>query len=75
MGLSVCLMAGFDSSKIKNELFLPDNMEVKLVIAIGKSLEKVKIKEVGSEESVKYYRDENGVHVVPKRKLEDIIIN
>lgn len=75
MGLSVCLMAGFDSSKIKKELFLPDNMEVKLVIAIGKSLEKVKIKEVGSEESVKYYRDENGVHVVPKRKLEDIIIN
>lgn len=74
-GLSVCIMAGFDSEKIKEELFLPENMEVKLVMAIGKSLEKFKIKEIGNDESTNYYRDEAGVHVVPKRKLEDIIIN
>lgn len=75
MGLSVCLMASFDAKKIKEELFLTDNMEPKLVVAVGKSHEKVKIKDAGSEESVKYYRNEDGVHIVPKRKLEDIIIN
>ena len=75
MGLAICIMGGIDPKKVKEELFLPDEMEVKLIIAVGKSLEKAEIKEVESGESVKYYRDNDGVHIVPKRKLEDIIIN
>lgn len=75
MGLAICIMGGIDPKKVKEELFLPDEMEVKLIIAVGKSLEKAEIKEVESGESVKYYRDNDGVQIVPKRKLEDIIIN
>lgn len=75
MGLAICIMGGIDPKKVKEELFLPDEMEVKLILAVGKSLEKAEIKEVESGESVNYYRDNNGVQIVPKRKLEDIIIN
>lgn len=32
------------------------------------------IKEIEEGENIAYYRDENDVHYVPKRKLEDIII-
>lgn len=36
--------------------------------------EKVVLTEIEDGESTKYYRDENDVHYVPKRKLKDIII-
>ena len=40
----------------------------------GKPDEKIVLTEVSSGESIKYYRDDQDVHYVPKRKLEDIVI-
>ena len=45
-----------------------------LVIALGKPAETIILTEVGEDGNTAYYRDENDVHYVPKRKLEDIII-
>ena len=45
-----------------------------LVVAIGEPAETVVLMEVGPDGSVQYYRDENDVHYVPKRALEDILI-
>lgn len=47
---------------------------VDLVLAIGKPKEQVVIADVKEDGSVKYYRDENQVHYVPKRSLEDLIV-
>ena len=45
-----------------------------LIVAFGKPDEKIVLTEVSSGESIKYYRDDQDVHYVPKRKLEDIVI-
>ena len=43
-------------------------------MAFGKPAEKIVIKEIEEGESIAYYRDENDVHYVLKRKLADIIL-
>jgi hypothetical protein len=45
-----------------------------LVLALGKPKETVVLETVGPEGDVKYWRDEQSVHHVPKRRLEDIIV-
>jgi hypothetical protein len=45
-----------------------------LVLALGKPKETVVLDEVGPDGNIKYWRDSDGVHHVPKRKLEDIIV-
>ena len=44
-----------------------------LVVAIGEPEEKIVLEDVEPEESTNYYRDEQDVHYVPKRKLKDIV--
>ena len=46
-----------------------------LVVALGKPDEKIVLTEADRDGDTNYYRDENDVHYVPKRKLEDIVIN
>ena len=58
----------------KTLLGIGDHLEVKLVIALGKPVEKACIDDVGDDGDIRYFRDENQVHHVPKRKLEDLIL-
>ena len=71
-GLGACVIAAFDKNKIKKIVGLTPENEIMLVIAIGKPVETVVLDEVGEDGSIMYWRDENDVHHVPKRKLEDI---
>ena len=53
---------------------LPETIVPMLVVAFGKPDEEIVLTEVGPGENLKYYRDENDVHYVPKRRLEDIVL-
>jgi nitroreductase len=73
-GYGGCIIGSIKKEDLSRLLMIPDQFEILLVIALGKPKEKVIIEEISSDGDIKYYRDENGIHHVPKRKLEDIII-
>lgn len=74
MGLGGCMIGNFNAGGVRQVLALPEAMAPLLVVAIGEPAETVVLTEVGPDGSVQYYRDENDVHYVPKRALEDILI-
>lgn len=74
-GLGGCMIGSFEKAELKTLLNLPEHIEPKLVIALGKAAEEITLTEPKEDGSVKYYRSEDGkTHYVPKRKLEDIIL-
>ncbi|HWR06767.1 nitroreductase family protein [Sporomusa sp.] len=74
IGLGGCMIGNIQHAKLQAVLNLADNFEVLLVIALGKPKEEVVIEESEANGDIKYWRDENQVHHVPKRKLQDVVI-
>jgi nitroreductase len=74
-GLSGCIIASIDRKALKSALTVPERYEILLVLALGKPAETVVIEPVGPDGDIKYWRDADGVHHVPKRALTDIILD
>ena len=72
-GLRCCMIGSFDLLKLKETLKLPEHVDPKLVIALGKPTETVRLTDAVDGKTT-YYRDENGVHCVPKRPLDEILL-
>ena len=47
---------------------------VQLVLAIGHPAERRVLAPLGEDESIRYWRDAQGVHHVPKRSLGDVLV-
>lgn len=71
MGYGGCMIGSYESNEIKTALSIPENLEITLVLALGKPAEEPQI--CLYEGDIKYYR-ENGNHYVPKRSLDEITI-
>ena len=74
-GLGGCMVGNINKPKLEDALEIPENFEILLVIALGKPKETVVIDEVDAGADIKYWRDAEQVHHVPKRKLKDIVLN
>ncbi|WP_273136605.1 nitroreductase family protein [Mogibacterium diversum] len=74
LGLGACMLGYFSPDKLRQALYLSENLKPQLVISLGKSVEDIRIVDIEEGESTDYYRDEAGIHYVPKRKLDDVII-
>jgi len=70
-----CIIRSFNSDGLASAFNISDDYKIELVVALGFPKENVIVKEIENGEDIKYYRDSEGNHYVPKRKLADIIIN
>ena len=73
-GLGGCIMASINRDRLRGLLAIPERYEILLVLALGKPKEQVIVEPVGKSGDIKYWRDSLGVHHVPKRALDDVIV-
>jgi len=73
-GLAGCMIASLKKKKLMEVLDVDPAMKILLVIALGKPAEEICIEPVGKNGNIQYWHDQNGVHHVPKRDIEEIII-
>lgn len=74
-GYGGCMIGNCRREEILQLLGLnPEDYAVSLVLALGKPNEEVHMVPVGADGKTAYYRDENQVHYVPKRSLEEILL-
>jgi len=73
-GLAGCMHGAVQRDELSKALRIPPRYEILLVLSLGKPKEKVVLETVKSDGNTSYWRDSKGVHHVPKRPLDDIII-
>jgi len=74
LGLGGCIIGSLRRDRLKELLGLPGHLEILLGIALGKPREEVRIEPMAADGDVRYWRDEAGVHHVPKRALAEILV-
>ena len=72
-GFGGCMIGSAAPEKISEVLGLSQNIQPLLLLALGRPEEKV-VLTVAQNGNVTYYRDEQNVHYVPKREINEIII-
>lgn len=72
-GLGGCIIGSVDRIPLQKVLQLPDYLKIIHVIALGKPKEEVVLESM-QEDNFRYWRDDAGVHHVPKRNLDDLIV-
>lgn len=75
MGLGGIMIGNFSPLKVSEALGLSEDLQPVLIVALGKPDETIKMVPMDESGEIKYYRDENDVHYVPKRSLEDLLVN
>jgi nitroreductase len=74
-GLGGCMIGSVDRPGLRNTLNIPERYDIVLVLALGKPSENVVLDTADSPDNIKYWRDKEDVHHVPKRSLKEILIN
>jgi nitroreductase len=73
-GLGGCLIGAFNKKHIAGVAGLSERFEPLLVVALGKPNETIVLDPLGPDGNTAYWNDENGVHHVPKRSLDELIL-
>ena len=73
-GLGGCMIASLDRPALREALHIPARYEIQLVIALGEPLEEVVVEPLPQDGDIRYWRDERRVHHVPKRGLDQVIV-
>jgi len=73
-GLGGCIINSIRREKLHLALKIPPTYEILLVIALGKPKERVELEPLPADGDIRYWRNAEGVHHVPKRGLDDLIV-
>jgi len=73
-GFGCCMIGAYSAVGVKEVMNLPEHLSPVLVIALGKPAEEVVLVD-SIDGDITYYRDEANIHYVPKRKIDEIVVN
>lgn len=73
-GLGGCMIGSINKERLRQELDTPVHLKIRLVVALGKPAEQVKLEDLAPGEDIRYWRDAKDVHHVPKRMLAELIV-
>jgi nitroreductase len=73
-GYGGCIIGAVNRETLQQALNIPEHYSIVQVIALGKPAETVVIEPMINGD-IKYWRDPQSIHHVPKRSLEDIIVH
>ncbi len=78
-GLFGCIMGSIAREKLRQTLDIPEGLDILLVLALGRPAETVVVEDMvsgpeGGPDGHKYWRDEDGIHHVPKRTVDDLVV-
>jgi len=73
-GFGGCIIGSVQRERLRDILEIPEQYKIIQVLALGLPAEEVVIEDVVKDE-IRYWRDDKGVHHVPKRGLDELIVN
>jgi len=73
-GVGGCIIASINKTDLTTDLSIPSQYEILLILALGIPNEKVVVTQVDHSGDIKYWRDEQNIHYVPKRSLDELIL-
>jgi nitroreductase len=68
-----CMIGSIRREEVRSLFQIPGHLEILLVIALGKPVERVVVEEV-KDGNIRYWRDLEQTHHVPKRAMDEILI-
>jgi nitroreductase len=74
-GFGGCMLANIRHQKLADALQIDNHYKISLVLALGAPKESIVIDSMGSDGNCRYFRDDQDVHHVPKRSLNDIVVH
>ena len=77
LGLGGCMLGAIDRARLAQVLALPETLKIELVLALGRPAETIVLDPLvppGAEGNIRYWRDATGVHHVPKRGMDEIVV-
>ena len=74
-GFGGCMLGAINRKKLREILDIPERYEILLVLALGKPAEEVVLEDLEEGGSINYWRDDEDVHHVPKRTLDELILS
>lgn len=74
-GWGGCMIGAVKREALSATLALPESLKILLVLALGKPKEKVVIESLNQAGDIRYWRDRDAVHHVPKRSLTELIVD
>lgn len=73
-GFGGCFFGNIKREQLALAIGLPQGLKIVYCLAFGYPKEKVVLEEMDADGDIKYYREEDGTHHVPKRKLADVLL-
>lgn len=73
-GVGGCLLGAVNRDRLRADLDIPESVDILYVLALGEPAEEVTLEPLPGDGGVKYWRDAQGVHHVPKRGLDEVLL-